>query len=90
MSYGVPVVATTIGCEGMFLSDGKDVLVADDAQAFADAVGRLYRDEALWQRFSAAGLANVAEHFSFDAARARAGRHSSPRLRPATPLAKAA
>jgi len=49
---------------------GDDVLVAEDAAAFADAVVRLYRDEALWQRLSAHGLANVERHFSFAAARA--------------------
>jgi hypothetical protein len=30
---------------------------------------RLYHDEALWQRLSAGGLANVERHFSLDAAR---------------------
>jgi GT2 family glycosyltransferase/glycosyltransferase involved in cell wall biosynthesis len=70
MAHGQPVVATTCAVEGMHLRDGEDVLVADDADAFADAVVRLYRDEALWQRLSAAGLRNVADHFSLDAARA--------------------
>jgi GT2 family glycosyltransferase/glycosyltransferase involved in cell wall biosynthesis len=69
MAHGQPVVATTCAVEGMHLRDGEDVLVADDADAFADAVVRLYRDEALWQRLSAAGLRNVADHFSLDAAR---------------------
>uniref|UniRef100_UPI001C30AD5A glycosyltransferase n=1 Tax=Stenotrophomonas sp. GbtcB23 TaxID=2824768 RepID=UPI001C30AD5A len=69
MAHGQPVVATTVGVEGMHLRDGEDVLVADDAEAFAAAVLRLYRDEALWQRLSAAGLHNVADHFSLDAAR---------------------
>ncbi|MGH8038490.1 MAG: glycosyltransferase [Stenotrophomonas sp.] len=69
MAHGQPVVATTCAVEGMHLRDGEDVLVADDADAFADGVVRLYRDEALWQRLSAAGLRNVADHFSLDAAR---------------------
>ncbi|MFL9584545.1 glycosyltransferase [Stenotrophomonas sp. AB1(2024)] len=69
MAHGQPVVATTCGVEGMHLRDGEDVLVADDAEAFAAAVVRLYRDEALWQRLSTAGLHNVADHFSLDAAR---------------------
>jgi len=69
MAHGQPVVATTVGVEGMHLRDGEDVLVADDADAFADAVVRLYRDEALWQKLSTAGLHNVADHFSLDAAR---------------------
>lgn len=69
MAHGQPVVATTCGVEGMHLRDGEDVLVADDADAFADAVVRLYQDPALWERLSAAGLRNVADHFSLDTAR---------------------
>ncbi|MGH8031889.1 MAG: glycosyltransferase [Luteimonas sp.] len=69
MAHGQPVVATSCAVEGMHLTDGVDVLVADDAQAFADAVVRLYGDAALWQRLSAGGLDNVARHFSLDAAR---------------------
>jgi len=64
MSYGMPVVATTSSIEGMYLSDGVDVLVADDPQAFAAAVARVYEDRALWERLSAGGLDNIARHFS--------------------------
>jgi glycosyltransferase involved in cell wall biosynthesis len=70
MSYGLPVVATLVAVEGMHVAAGADVLVAEDAEAFADEVIRLYGDEELWNRLSANGLANVARHFSFDAARA--------------------
>ncbi len=69
MAHGQPVVATSCAVEGMHLRDGEDVLVADDAAAFAAAVVRLYEDPALWSRLSANGLRNVAEHFSLDAAR---------------------
>jgi GT2 family glycosyltransferase/glycosyltransferase involved in cell wall biosynthesis len=69
MSCGLPVVATTIAVEGMHVRAGEDVLVADDAAAFASNVVRLYRDEALWNTLSANGLANVERHFSFAAAR---------------------
>ena len=69
MAHGQPVVATASAVEGMHLVDGVDVLVADDAQAFADAVVRLYQDEALWQQLARHGLDNVARHFSLDAAR---------------------
>lgn len=70
MSYGVPVVATSIAVEGMQLNDGIDVLVADDAAAFVVAVQRLHEDEALWQRLSVNGLDNVQRHFSTAAAAA--------------------
>jgi GT2 family glycosyltransferase/glycosyltransferase involved in cell wall biosynthesis len=69
MSYGLPVVATPVAVEGMHVRSGEDVLVADDAAAFADAVVQAYRDETLWNLLSTNGLRNVREHFSFEAAR---------------------
>jgi GT2 family glycosyltransferase/glycosyltransferase involved in cell wall biosynthesis len=79
MAHGQPVVATPMAVEGMHVVAGDDVLVADDAAAFADAIVRAYTDEALWSRLSANGLANVARHFSFDAAREALGRILPPR-----------
>jgi GT2 family glycosyltransferase/glycosyltransferase involved in cell wall biosynthesis len=70
MSYGQPVVATPIAVEGMHAEAGRDVLVAADAEGFAEAVVRAYRDEALWTSLSDHGLENVRRHFSFEAARA--------------------
>jgi glycosyltransferase involved in cell wall biosynthesis len=56
MSYGLPVVSTRCGAEGMELRDGEDVLLADGAEAFAEACLRLHADEALWTRLSQSGL----------------------------------
>ncbi len=69
MSHGVPVVATSVAAEGMYLVDDENVLLADDSPQFARQVVRLCRDPALWQRLSEQGQANVREHFSFDAAK---------------------
>jgi len=69
MAHGQPVVATSCAVEGMHLQDGVDVLVADDAQAFADAVVRLYEDGTLWDALSRNGIANVERHFSLEAGR---------------------
>lgn len=77
MAHGQPVVATSCAVEGMHLTDGVDVLVADSPQAFSDAILRAYGDADLWQRLSANGLANVRQHFSADAALA-AVRRSLP------------
>ncbi len=74
MSYGLPVVATPCAIEGMHVEEGVDVLVAGDAEAFADAIVRLYDDETMWNSLSANGLGNVRRHFSFDAAREAAAR----------------
>ncbi|TXI49980.1 MAG: glycosyltransferase [Lysobacter sp.] len=69
MAHGQPVVATACAVEGMHLRDGIDALVADDPQAFADALVRLYEDEALWTEIARNGIDSVARHFSLDAAR---------------------
>lgn len=69
MSHGLPVIATPVAAEGMHLVDGEDVLVAEDAENFANAVVRLHQDPELWLRLSDAGLDNVRRYFSFEAAR---------------------
>lgn len=68
MSHGVPVVATTLAVEGMQLKEGHDVLIADDAPAFADALVLLQQDASTWQRLSEGGLENVRSHFSCESA----------------------
>ncbi len=74
LSRGQPVVATTLAAEGMMLTDGDDVLIADDAEAFAAAIVRLYQDQALWERLSAGGLENTRRYFSRAMARNRLAR----------------
>ena len=69
LARGLPVVATSCAVEGMFLQDGRDVLIADGADAFAAAVIRLYDDASLWSQLRAAGFENTRQHFSRAAAR---------------------
>ena len=64
MAHGQPVVATSCAVEGMHLEPGRDVLVADDADAFADQVVRLYDDATLWQALADRGRDSVRRHFS--------------------------
>jgi O-antigen biosynthesis protein len=68
MSYGVPVVATSLATEGMHLEGGKDVLIADSVDAFVSSVLRLQSDPSLWAELSRFGLEHVQRHFSSDAA----------------------
>jgi GT2 family glycosyltransferase/ubiquinone/menaquinone biosynthesis C-methylase UbiE/glycosyltransferase involved in cell wall biosynthesis len=56
MAAGLPVVATTLAAEGMSLTEGENILLADEPQVLADTIARLYRDEELWQRISANGV----------------------------------
>jgi glycosyltransferase involved in cell wall biosynthesis len=69
MSYGLPVVASPVSVEGMSLAHQENILVADTADEFAQAVIRLYTDDELWQRLSAAGLENIKVQFSSETAR---------------------
>jgi glycosyltransferase involved in cell wall biosynthesis len=59
LMLGTPVVATSIAAEGLDLVDGRDVLIADDAKAFAVAVERLIGDAGLWGRLRAQGRERV-------------------------------
>ena len=46
MGMGKAVVSTTIGAEGLPVTDGADIVIADEPAAFAAAVVRLIRDDA--------------------------------------------
>lgn len=59
LMYGTPAVSTTVGIEGLHLTDGREVLVADDAKLFASAIERLIEDERLWKTLSAAGREKI-------------------------------
>lgn len=56
MAVGVPVVTTTFGNEGIGAAPGKEILVADDPERFADAVVRLLRDDAENRRIGESGM----------------------------------
>jgi len=64
MSYGVPVVTTAIGAEGMNLQNRRDAMIAEGAEKFASAIVEAYTNEPLWLRLSDAGVENVKRHFS--------------------------
>jgi GT2 family glycosyltransferase/glycosyltransferase involved in cell wall biosynthesis/SAM-dependent methyltransferase len=68
MAVGLPVVATSLATEGMSLTDGENILVADGPEAFANAVARIYRDEALWHNVSQNGLAFAVRAWGAEAA----------------------
>jgi O-antigen biosynthesis protein len=48
LQYGVPVVSTTVGAEGLGLCDTRALVVTDDPQAFAASILRLYEEPDAW------------------------------------------
>ena len=64
MSYGLAVVTTSVGAEGIGLTDGENVLIADDAEAFVESIARIYNDKRLWEKISKNGQRYVEKNFS--------------------------
>jgi glycosyltransferase involved in cell wall biosynthesis len=54
MAAGKAVVSTTVGAEGLDVSHGRDILLADDAETFAESVVALLKDEAARRRLELA------------------------------------
>jgi GT2 family glycosyltransferase len=59
LSLGLPTITTKIGAEGMGLIDHQDVLIADTAEEFAQAVIELYDNMELWQKLSNNSLETI-------------------------------
>ncbi|MBV9538563.1 MAG: glycosyltransferase, partial [Acidisphaera sp.] len=64
MSYGVPVVTTSVGLEGFAAKPGVHLLVADTPAEIAEATLRLYRDRSLWRELSTEGMRLVETRYS--------------------------
>ena len=69
-SYGLPVVTTSIGAEGMHLTDRHNALISDSETEFASKVIDLYTDKFLWQQISTNCRQVIREQFSVDTIRA--------------------
>ncbi|WP_343578041.1 glycosyltransferase [Pseudomonas sp.] len=54
MSNGIPVISTSKGCEGLGASDGKDIIIRDTPEAFAQSLIELAMDPELRNRLSIA------------------------------------
>ena len=67
MALGTPVVSTTKGAEGLEVTDGQHLLIADAPEAFAAATVRLLRDGPLRQRLAANARRLVEERYDWAA-----------------------
>ncbi len=66
MALGTPVVSTSKGAEGLQVTPGKDILISDDPGDFARTLVRLFEDEGLRRKLSAAGRRLVEEKYSWE------------------------
>ena len=89
MAWGVPVVATSVAAEGMELTFGEDVIVADEPEEFARALVTLYESPELWNRLSQNGIEKTRSLYSADVARERLERlFNNQHVQPAEVLAQ--
>ena len=71
--WGLPVVSSRVGAEGIEVQDGIDIVLADTPEAFARALVVLLQQPNERERIGAAGRAAVEE--SYDAGRGYSGLH---------------
>lgn len=71
LSYGVPVVATTMAADGISAQHAREIWVADAPPEFAAGIVKLVRDETLWNTLARNGKNFVRENYSRAAARTR-------------------
>lgn len=63
--WGIPIVSTTIGAEGIDTENGRNILLADDPFEFSRAVVKVMTDKRLAGRLIQDGLALVEEKYDW-------------------------
>ncbi len=66
MAMQKPVISTSIGAEGLRVSDKENILLYEDAPTFAEGVIRLLQDEEEQRRLAAAGRALVEREYGWE------------------------
>jgi polysaccharide biosynthesis protein PslH len=66
LSMGKPMVSTSIGCEGIDVTHREHLLIADDADAFADAALELMRNHELSRTLAGNGRALMLARYRWE------------------------
>lgn len=67
MAQGMPIVSTSMGIEGLDVSDGEDILLADSAEGFADSTRELLINETLRLKIATGALDRFKRTYSYEA-----------------------
>jgi glycosyltransferase involved in cell wall biosynthesis len=62
MAMGKATVSTTVGAEGLDVQHGRDILLEDTPQAFADAILTFLKDAGVRRRYEAAAAATARKY----------------------------
>jgi hypothetical protein len=87
MASGLPVVSTTVGAQGLNVTHGENILLADEPEAFAACTVELLTNVDLYRRLATQGRALAANYdWSELVEKLLAGFHSSALAHPAHPV----
>ena len=64
LSFGLPVVTTPVGAEGMGLVDGVNAMIASSEHEFVQKVIDVYQDSRLWHSLSCNGRQHIETTFA--------------------------
>ncbi len=65
-AMGKPVVSTSLGCEGIEVHSGEEILIADTPESFADSVVEVLTDPDLSKKLSQKGRGLVQEKYDWE------------------------
>lgn len=65
LARGIPVVSTTLGCEGIDVMPGRDVLTGDTPEAFAAQALQILNDPGLGRELAANGRRLIEEKYDY-------------------------
>lgn len=66
MAMGMPIISTTIGCEGIDVSPGKDVLIANTPEEYVNSISKLNNDDFLRENLSNYARIKVENKYSWN------------------------
>lgn len=66
LAQGKPLVATTIGCEGLDVVPDRDLLIGDTPEAFAAQIGRVFDEPGLREALARQGRRLVEQVYSWE------------------------
>jgi len=81
LALGIPIVATSMGTQGLKLDNGSDILIADDPVAFAGAVCRILRDTKFRDQIANSARSRVRAEWGWENVAARLQRIYADALR---------
>jgi len=68
LSYGLPVVGTSVAAEGMGLTHGENILIADLPSDIANEIHALYINQNQWEVLSKNGVKYAGQRWGIEAA----------------------